>query len=167
MIMAKRIVTKIGDIFSVTLDNGNLRFFQYIANDITQLNSPVIRVFNNEYPTEYEVNPLEVVNDEVDFYAHTMLRWGITDGAWQKVGKCHDVGNTENIMFRMYRVDAPDHKDRIWHAWYINKEWFIIGKLTEDYRNKSDIGLVFPYKDIVSRIKKGIYPGTMFWSEEH
>ena len=31
--MAKRIVTKIGDIFSVTLDNGNLRFFQYIAND--------------------------------------------------------------------------------------------------------------------------------------
>ena len=31
--MAKRIVTIIGDIFSVTLDNGNLRFFQYIAND--------------------------------------------------------------------------------------------------------------------------------------
>lgn len=43
--MAKRIVTKIGDIFSVTLDNGNLRFFQYIANDSSCLGGSVIRVF--------------------------------------------------------------------------------------------------------------------------
>lgn len=43
--MAKRIVTKIGDIFSVTLKNGKQRFFQYIANDYSQLNSSVIRVF--------------------------------------------------------------------------------------------------------------------------
>ena len=42
--VAKRIVTKIGDIFSVTLDNGNKRFFQYIANDLSCLNSSVIRV---------------------------------------------------------------------------------------------------------------------------
>ena len=33
--MAKRIVTKIGDMFSVTLDNGNLRFFQY-ANYLSE-----------------------------------------------------------------------------------------------------------------------------------
>ena len=74
--MAKRIVTKIGDIFSVTLDNGNLRFFQYIANDWTDLNSSVIRVFKKEYPKGYELNPEEVVSDDVDFYAHTILRMG-------------------------------------------------------------------------------------------
>lgn len=74
--MAKRIVTKIGDIFSVTLDNGNLRFFQYIANDSSCLGASVIRVFKKEYPKGYELNPEEVVSDEVDFYAHTILRMG-------------------------------------------------------------------------------------------
>ncbi len=74
--MAKRIVTKIGDIFSVTLDNGNLRFFQYIANDWTDLNSSVIRVFKKEYPRGYELNPEEVVSDDVDFYAIQYFGWG-------------------------------------------------------------------------------------------
>ena len=78
--MAKRIVTKIGDIFSVTLDNGNSRFFQYIANDLTNLNSSVIRVFKKEYPKGYELNPEEVVSGDVDFYAHTVLRCGIAEG---------------------------------------------------------------------------------------
>jgi len=48
-IMAKRIVTKIGDIFSVVLDNGNKKYFQYVANDLTQLNSDVIRSFNAKF----------------------------------------------------------------------------------------------------------------------
>lgn len=47
--MAKRIITKIGDIFSVVLNNGNQRFFQYIANDYSQLNSSVIRMSQTAY----------------------------------------------------------------------------------------------------------------------
>lgn len=82
--MAKRIITKIGDIFSVALNNGNQRFFQYIANDYSQLNSSVIRVFKREYSEECELRPEEVVDDGVDFYAHTVLKWGIVDGYWQK-----------------------------------------------------------------------------------
>jgi len=174
--MAKRIVTKIGDIFSVTLDNGNLRFFQYVANDLSCLNSSVIRVFKKEYPKGYELNPEEVVSDDVDFYAHTVLRWGIEDGEWQKVSKCKNVGETSQILFRDYSRDyilrgysemENDHKDRNWEAWYINKECFTIGKLTEEFRLKSDIGLVFPYTDIIARIKNGVYPGTAYWPEEH
>ena len=72
--MAKRIITKIGDIFSVALNNGNQRFFQYIANDYSQLNSSVIRVFKKEYPAEYELNSEEVVKYEVDFYAHAIFQ---------------------------------------------------------------------------------------------
>jgi hypothetical protein len=165
--MAKRIVTKIGDIFSVALDNGNQRFFQYIANDLSCLNSSVIRVFKKEYPAEYQLIPDEVVNGDIDFYAHTVLKFGIAEGAWQKVGKCQNVGGTENILFRMYLKNAVDHADRIWYAWYINKERFTIGKLSEEYREKSDIGLVLPYTDIVSRIKVGVMPGTMFLPNEH
>ena len=165
--MAKRIVTKIGDIFSVTLDNGNKRFFQYIANDLSCLNSSVIRVFRREYPAEYQLIPDEVVNDEVDFYVHTVLKCGIADGAWLKIGKCKDIGNIDGILFRMYLKDAANYVDRIWYAWYINKERFTIGKLSEEYREKSDIGLVLPYTDIVSRIKVGVMPGTMFLPNEH
>ncbi len=165
--MAKRIVTKIGDIFSTTLDNGNLRFFQYIANDWTDLNSSVIRVFKKEYPKGYEPNPEEVVSDDVDFYAHTILRMGVEDGDWQKVGKCENVGDTDNILFREVRKDAVNHNERIWKAWYINKEWFTIGKLTDDFRDKSDIGSVWVSSAIVYRIRNGVFPGTAFWPEEH
>ena len=48
--MAKRIVTKMGDIFCVEIDNGYKRFFQYIINDIEALNSSVIRVFKTIIP---------------------------------------------------------------------------------------------------------------------
>ena len=165
--MAKRIVTKIGDIFSVTLDNGNLRFFQYIANDLSCLNSSVIRVFKKEYLKGYELNSEEIVSDRIDFYSHTILKFGISDGAWQKVGNCQNVSDTENILFRMYLSDAACHKDRIWYAWHINKVRFTIGKLSQEFRAKSDIGLVFPYDDIVMRIKEGKMRGTMFGIEEY
>ena len=41
----KRIVTKIGDIFQIKVDDIHAKYFQYIANDKTELNSDVIRVF--------------------------------------------------------------------------------------------------------------------------
>lgn len=164
---AKKIVTKIGDIFSVTLNNGKQRFFQYIANDLSCLNSSVIRVFKREYSEECELRPEEVVDDDVDFYAHTVLKWGIVDGYWQKKGKCLNVGDTENILFRMYHSDAVDHKDRLWYAWYINKDRFDVGFLSESFREESDIGLVIPAKAIVGRIRNGRMPGTMFWPEEY
>ena len=50
--MAKRIITRIGDVFEVQLDNCK-KYFQYIANDMTQLNSSVIRTFVEEYPLDY------------------------------------------------------------------------------------------------------------------
>ena len=165
--MSKRIVTKIGDIFRVWLDNGNQRFFQYVANDVTCLNSSVIRVFKKEYPADYSLKAEEIVEDEVDFYAHTVLKAGIVENAWEKVGKSPKTGDTEHIMFRMYEYNATDHKDRIWAMWQINKDEVIIGKLTEHYRKCSDIGLVFSYLRIVGRIKTGKYPGSHFNADEH
>lgn len=50
--MAKRIITRIGDVFEVQLDNCK-KYFQYIANDMTQLNSSVIRTFVEEYLLDY------------------------------------------------------------------------------------------------------------------
>ncbi len=165
--MAKRIVTRIGDIFSVTMGNGNQRFFQYVANDQSCLNSSVIRVFKKEYTKNIEYDLEEIVGGDVDFYAHTVLRIGIAEGAWQKVGRNENIGDTEHIMFRMYEYDEIDHKERIWNIWEINKGQETIGHLTDYYRKRSDIGLVFSYVSIVSRIEHGIYPGKHFLPEEN
>ena len=51
--MTKRIITKIGDIFCVEVDNDYKCYFQYVANDMTVLNSSVIRVFAKHYPIDY------------------------------------------------------------------------------------------------------------------
>lgn len=75
--MTKRIVTKIGDVFCAEIDNRIKRYFQYIVNDMEQLNSSVIRVFKTHYPMEHKPVCDEVVKDEVEFYAHTVLRAGI------------------------------------------------------------------------------------------
>ena len=93
--MAKRIVTKIGDVFCVEIDNQCKRYFQYIVNDMEQLNSSVIRVFKLHYPIDYKPIIDDIVKDEVEFYAHTVLRAGIVNNAWYKVGKSKDLGGDE------------------------------------------------------------------------
>ncbi|MBK8191990.1 MAG: hypothetical protein IPK76_01750 [Lewinellaceae bacterium] len=93
--MAKRIITKIGDVFCLNVSEGVQRYFQYVANDMTQLNSSVIRVFKKNYPAGQTINFDEIVSDEVDFYAHCVLAWGIQFGHWQKAGKSQNIGTVE------------------------------------------------------------------------
>jgi hypothetical protein len=75
-----RIVTKIGDIFAVRLNDTNCKYFQYVANDLTHLNSSVIRVFKNKYDLQIKTDLSEVVKGEVDFYAHCVLKMGTPGG---------------------------------------------------------------------------------------
>ena len=59
------------------------------------LNSSVIRVFKTHYPMDHKPVCDEIVKDEVEFYAHTVLRAGIVNNAWYKVGKSKDLGGDE------------------------------------------------------------------------
>ena len=154
--MAKRIVTKVGDVFCVEIDNEYKRYFQYIVSDMTQLNSSVIRAFKKHYPMDYIANPEEIVQDEVDFYAHTVLRAGIVYEAWYKVGKSNNVGDYSHVVFR---VDG--NLDRVevsynWYVWHINKPEKKVGKLPSKYYD-AELGSVKPYNEIVSRLKLGHY----------
>ena len=97
----KRIVTKIGDLFSVDLDGKTKRFFQYVAIDESMLGGSVIRVFKRKYDIDAEPSFDEIVNDEVDFYTHTSLKIGIQEEYWQKIGRNLNVGDTENIFLRL------------------------------------------------------------------
>jgi len=76
--MIKRIPpTKIGDIFEIKTIRNTKRYFQYVANDLYQLNSAVVRVFKREFPLEYVPVAEEIVNDDMDFYAHILLKTGL------------------------------------------------------------------------------------------
>ncbi len=66
---------------------------------MTVLNSSVIRVFAKHYPMDYVPVFEDIVKDDVYFYAHAILRFGILYNAWYKVGKHPDLGYPEEITF--------------------------------------------------------------------
>ena len=175
--MRKRIVTKIGDIFCVEFDGKFKCYFQYIANDLSQLNSSVIRAFKRRYPIDYKPLFDEVVKDEVLFYAHTVLRAGIQFEAWYKVGKSTELGADEisKVIFG-YTLDTKSNLDpnsnwdplngiemvdplTNWFIWHINGPFTNIGKLPDKYRDIVEVGAIMSYTRIVQRIKYGYYPG--------
>lgn len=154
---------KIGDIFTVKLDNSKKKYFQLIAFDLTQLNSDVIRAFKQEYPSEAAIDLLEILNGEVEFYAHCVTKLGLKMNLWEKVGKTSEVGDISNILFRDtndYGAQAGVEKIKVsenWYVWHINDEDFTrVGKLEGENR-KAEIGVVVNPYDIVERIKTGKY----------
>ncbi|MFS4474615.1 hypothetical protein [Chryseobacterium sp. T20] len=167
--MAKRVKTEIGDIFSVTLDNGNKKYFQYVANDLNQLNSDVIRSFKREYPADEIPVFSELLAGDIDFHAHTMINIGVKQDLFKQGGKSIVYPALKDVLFR----DTNDYGKKVgeepikvsvnWFVWKINDESFTkVGKLEGENRN-AEIGVVIPPFAIVDRIKTGhynfIYPG--------
>jgi hypothetical protein len=151
----KRIITKIGDLFSVEIDEKRVRFFQYIANDLTQLNSSVIRVFKKIHQKEESPDWNEVIKGEVQFFTHTILKIGIELGHWKKVGKSSEIGACD-IFFRA-SGDIANPKVKIsedWYIWKINQPMIRVGKLKGE-NQKAEVGSVINSASIVHRIKTG------------
>lgn len=148
--------TKIGDVFSVKIDANNKKYFQYIVSDITQLNSDVIRAFKKVYQLNANPELSEIVEDEVEFYAHCITKLGVKMGYWEKVGNIANVGNLKELLFRSCG-DSPQTKiSQNWWLWKINEEQKHVGKL-EGENKKSEIGSVIPPDSIVHRIQTGKY----------
>ena len=158
MVVKKRIVTKIGNIFCVEIRNDYKCYFQYVANDWSQLNSSVIRMFKKRYPMDALPTMDEIVHDEVSFYVHTVLRIGIATETWYKVGTSKELGDTKNIMFRTHDdvnyAGTGKTKSSNWRIWKIGEEWQFVGEMNEIYR-KYDLGWVFTCKDVVAKIETG------------
>ncbi len=167
--MAKRIVTKIGDVFCVEVDGRYKQFFQYIANDMTCMNSSTIRVFKRRYAMDYKPIVDDIVNDEVEFYAHTILKIGIVDGAWYKVGKSKELGldALSNVFFACFTWPLQQEKYNPlfwdWNIWKFGGEWTVVHGLSEEIRKKVERGDVFNWRSIVDRIKNGYYDSPDFF----
>lgn len=156
--MTKRVVTNIGDVFCAKIDNYKI-YLQYIANDLSQLNSDVVRVFKKKYPLEINPDLPEIINGEVDFYAHCVTSAGIKRGLWEKVENIKEVGVIYDIMFKCKEdYTRPDiHND--WSVWKINQETLHVGELLDEYK-RSYLGLIFRPEDIIHKSKTGSYLGV-------
>ena len=165
----KRTNTKIGDVFSVKITDRSKKYFQLIAFDLTQLNSDVIRAFKQVYPLEVNPDLQEIVNGEVEFYAHCVTKVGLKMKLWEKVGNIAEIGTTSNIIFRNsndYGAKVGEEPIKVsnnWHVWRIkDKDFITVGKLQGENR-KAEIGVVVNPYDVVERIKTGkysfVYPG--------
>lgn len=159
--------TRIGDVFSVKISEQQKKHFQYISNDLTQLNSDVVRAFKKIYPLEETPDISEIVKDEVDFYAHCITLFGIKFKLWEKVGNTSEVGELNHILFRGSSDSGHSvGQERIkvshkWYVWRINdKDFKVVGKL-EGENKKAELGVVVTPHDLVDRIKIGEY--TFFY----
>jgi len=148
--------TKIGDVFSVKIDDSSKKHFQYIISDLTQLNSDVIRAFKKIYPINANSDLSEIVNGEVEFYAHCVTKLGLKMGYWESVGNISDVGNFDNMLFRSSGDNPQTRVSQNWWVWKINEEQKPVGKLEGENR-KAEIGSVIPPDSIVHRMQTGKY----------
>ena len=159
-----RVITKIGDVFSVKIDGEYKKYMQYISNDLTQLNSDVIRAFKKKYPIDENPTIESIIEDEIDFYAHCILKFGVKMLLWEKVGSNKNIGNLDNILFRGtkdygHKVgDEPIRVSNSWHVWKINDEKFTTVKTLTEQIKKADIGLVYNPLGIIELMKNKKYP---------
>jgi len=158
-----RIITKIGDVFSVPLDGGSKKYFQYVANDLTQLNSSVIRAFKSTYPIDSSPDLLQVVAGDVDFYAHVVLKWGIKMKLWERVGNLSFTDKLDVLFRASNDYGNPSIKtSHNWRVWKIGEDDQRVGKLGGEYL-KAEIGVVVDPPSVVHRLRTGeysfVYPG--------
>lgn len=161
--MAKRVITKIGDVFSIPISETEKRYMQLIAFDSTQLNSDVVRIFEKKYSIEENLNIEFIINDNTCVYVHCTADLGIKLNLWEKVGRIDDVGDLKNIIFR----DTNDYGKKIgsepvkisnnWFVWRINEDFKDVGKLEGETKN-SFIGLVINPLGILEIAKGNKYP---------
>ena len=150
--MNKRVVSRPGDVFKVSVNNQYDIYFQFVIDDVSQLTSSVIRVFKKHY--EMNETPLieDVVNDDVAFHAHTTISLGVRLGLWQKVGKSSNKGNVNMIGFKMIELESPT--DFSWYVWRINSpvEYY---KALPSNCEKYDWGWVYAPENLIKRIVCG------------
>ncbi len=159
-----RVNTKIGDVFFAKIDSNSKKYFQLVAFDLTQLNSDVIRAFKKVYSANADPDLSEIVNGEVEFYAHCVTKLGLKMNLWEKVGNTIEIGNSTEIRFR----DTNDYGSKIgedpirisqnWYVWRVNdKDFTRVGKLEGENR-KAYIGIIINPLGFIELLKGNKYP---------
>lgn len=163
--MVKRVIVKKGYIYKVELEDGTIRYFQYIGKDKSYFNADVICVFKKHY-TEGNGDNLSVdtiVNDDIEFYTHTFVSAGVKLELWSRVFTNSPVIHENRIFFRRtpdiikIRANQPPVVSYRWYVWEMNREERFVGWLRKKY-HQYDVGGVYSPYSVVERIKTGKEP---------
>ena len=107
---------------------------------------------------DYKPKTEEIVRDEVEFYAQTILKFGIVFNAWYKVGTSKNIGEGhKEALFADNLAELNEDPKIHWNVWQFNKQPFIQGKLDKKYAQFIERGGVIPYVDIINRLKFGYF----------
>ncbi len=162
--MAKRLKTKIGDIFSIPISETEKKYMQLIVFDLLQLNSDVVRIFKKKYILEENPELESVIKDDILTYVHCSTDFGLKLNLWKKEGESIEVGNPYNIIFKTAddygrkEGDEAIKTSHNWHIWKIGDEKFTkVERLKEEFRN-AYVGLVINPLGIVEIAKGNKYP---------
>lgn len=147
---------KPGKLFSVNTPNG-LRFFQYLGDDSSQLNSNLIAVFNGTFQAMEDASPAAIKASGVAFYAHVLLKLGLKLDVWKPHLEA-EVISYGDVWFR----GSPDYgnpaikETSTWWLWRANQKRITIHGRSDDLVN-SHVGVVVTPSAIVDRMESGVY----------
>ena len=160
----KRAKTKVGDVFSIPINDEEKRYMQLIAFDLNQLNSDVVRIFEKKYFHGETPSIEDITKDDVHSYVHCATDFGIKLDLWSSFGNSNEIGDINQIIFR----DSNDYSRKEgeepvlisndWNIWRIKDEKFTQVQKLEGENRKSYVGLVINPYGILEIAKGNEYP---------
>src|SRR3989344_4897504 len=89
-----------GDVFEVPLDEEKKGYIQFLWKDSTQLGGHVVRVFKKKYTLQEQPDFEQIIQNNIDFHAHTVLQCGVQRGLWKKKGRVEEPKGISDLFFR-------------------------------------------------------------------
>ncbi|MGD0505461.1 MAG: hypothetical protein ABSD02_22290 [Steroidobacteraceae bacterium] len=147
---------KLGDVYRISLTDGNFGFMQHVANDATQLGSAVVLVLRKTYPPSATFAfEKELVRD--GFFAHVFLKAGKILHIWEHFHWLQPVvqGPIPVIWAICSVKDMQLDTSRHWKLWRTNDEMH--APSSQEELTNAELGLVISPPQIVQRIEHGAY----------
>ena len=160
-------MARIGEIYSSPTSDSRY-CFQFVARDLTQLNSEVIAIWKNTSSKEL-LSHSEQRLPEPDMFLHTTVLAGVKMGTWERVGMASPIDFTmatfKSADHDYLRDKNPDDKlCKKWQVWKINEDRSIVKKnLYEDKRYMP--GWVYPPKVVEYIIQNDQLPPQSFYDD--
>jgi hypothetical protein len=147
---------RIGDVFRFSASEGATVYFQYVAKDLSQLGSHVIRVFAPIHGTDMTSQIEKIVAAPVQFHVHVALGVGTRHGVWEKIGRA-PVLEPIDVLFR--QADEPGNLPKTssnWVIWTVNSPRRHASRITQAVRS-AEIGIVVNPFSVLHRVRQGTY----------
>lgn len=150
----------IGSIYQIKLNGNKKAFFHYLLKDKTMLGGQLIKVFAKIYDVSEQPTLQEIGKDEVSFYAHVFLGFGLGMNLWEKIGRLPVNFHPKQVLFKA--AIEPGNTPEVsynWKVWYANERWRDPQDLQE--LKSAEYGPVMPPQSIIDRIETGKYLGLI------